>query len=112
MGDRDPTDFERRVYAATCRIPPGYVSTYALVAQAVRCGSAQAVGQALRRNPFAPQVPCHRVIATGLTLGGFQGKREGTALRAKRALLKGEGVTFDAQGRLTEPRRLFRFAAP
>lgn len=109
MAARPPTAFEQRVYDTICRIPAGRVSTYALVAGAVGCGSTQAVGQALRRNPFAPRVPCHRVIASDLTLGGFRGKRAGAALAAKVRLLAREGVAFDARGRLAEPARLFRF---
>lgn len=108
MASRSPTRFESRVYDATARIPRGRVSTYGDVARAIACGSARAVGQALRRNPFAPRVPCHRVIASDLTLGGFQGRRKGGALRAKRELLAGEGVCFGADGRLLDPARLFR----
>ena len=109
MNTRPPTSFEQSVYDAISRIPRGCVSTYALVARAVGCGAAQAVGQALRRNPDAPRVPCHRVIASDLTLGGFCGRRGGAALRDKRALLAREGVQFDAQGRLADPACVFRF---
>ena len=82
---------------------------HALLARHVRCGSARAVGQALRHNPFAPKVPCHRVIAADLRIGGFCGARDGTQIRRKRALLATEGVTFDAKGRLADPARVFRF---
>jgi methylated-DNA-[protein]-cysteine S-methyltransferase len=108
---RAPTPFEQRVYGVISRIPAGRVSTYGLVAGAIGCGSARAVGQALRRNPFAPRVPCHRVIASDLTLGGFRGMRAGVERRAKRDLLAGEGVRFDGRGRLAELARLFRFDA-
>ena len=106
---RPPTAFEQRVYDAIGRIPAGSVSTYGLVAKAVGCGAVRAVGQALRRNPFAPRVPCHRVIASDLTLGGFRGEREGAALDDKRALLAREGVGFDQRGKLVDPARVFRF---
>lgn len=109
MTVRKPTPFEQRVYDAVSRIPAGQVSTYGLVGRAVGCGSAQAVGQALRRNPYAPQVPCHRVIASTMALGGFRGARTGAELRAKLDLLAGEGVRFDENGRLAEPVRLYRF---
>ena len=104
-----PTLFQQRVYEAIGRIPKGQVTTYALLARHVRCGSARAVGQALRHNPFAPKVPCHRVIAADLRIGGFCGARDGTQIRRKRALLATEGVTFDAKGRLADPARVFRF---
>lgn len=104
------TEFQRRVYEAVSGIPAGRVATYGGVAQAVGTRSARAVGQALRRNPFAPQVPCHRVIAADLTLGGFFGAESGPELVQKRELLAREGVEFDAAGRLREPERLLRVA--
>ncbi|EAQ86850.1 predicted protein [Chaetomium globosum CBS 148.51] len=60
-------------------------------------------GNALRRNPFAPEIPCHRVIATGGTLGGFKGKigrrdGEGITLAEKRMLLRREGVKLEGDG--------------
>lgn len=58
--------------------------------------------QALRRNPFAPVVPCHRVIAASLELGGFQGSWGAgcDSVQKKRRMLGEEGVPFDAEGRL------------
>jgi len=102
------TPFQQRVYAAVSLIPKGKVATYCGVADSLGCGSARAVGQALRANPFAPRVPCHRVIAASLTLGGFQGQREGAAVERKRRLLADEGVVFKA-GKLAEPGRIFLF---
>jgi len=103
------TPFQQRVYDALCEVPRGRVTTYGLLARRIGCGSLRAVGQALRANPFAPRVPCHRVIAGQGTLGGFQGCAQGAAVRRKRALLLAEGVRFDADGRLAEPARLWRF---
>lgn len=97
---REPTAFEQRVYETVKRIPRGKVSTYALVAKKLDCGSSQAIGQALKRNPFAPEVPCHRVVSSARTLGGFNGRREGTELKRKRRMLEDEGVRFDAEGRV------------
>ena len=105
---RQPTEFEKRVFAATCRIPRGYVSTYGILAAELDCGSAQAVGQALKRNPFAPQVPCHRVIASDLRVGGFSGQRDGAKIHTKLRLLREEGVVFK-DGRLADARRLWQF---
>lgn len=99
-----PTDFQERVYAAVCRVPPGRVTTYKAIANYVGCGSCQAVGQALRRNPYAPGVPCHRVIGADLTPGGFGGARGGLRRQEKLRLLEFEGVKF-TNGRLAEPWR-------
>jgi methylated-DNA-[protein]-cysteine S-methyltransferase len=102
------TPFQQRVYDAVALIPEGRVSTYKAVAARIRCGAPRAVGQALKRNPFAPRIPCHRVIAADLTPGGFQGETEGPVLHRKVSLLKREGVLFE-NGRLVEPGRLFTF---
>lgn len=102
----DPVSpFERRVYAALQKIPPGRVTTYAGLARRIGCGSPRAVGQALRANPFSPHVPCHRVIASDLTPGGFQGQRAGAALARKLCLLAAEGVRFHNNS-LADPARL------
>jgi len=68
------TEFQRRVYRAVCRIPAGQTRSYRWVAERLgRPAAARAVGQALHRNPFAPLVPCHRVIRSDGSLGGFAG---------------------------------------
>lgn len=96
--NRPPTDFETRVFEATRLIPAGKVTTYRELALFLECNSAQAIGQALKRNPFAPQVPCHRVVKTDLSLGGFHGQTEGPWLAKKRRLLTEEGVAFSENG--------------
>ncbi len=88
-------------------MPAGRVITYAALARRIRCRSPRAIGQALRANPFAPEVPCHRVIASDLTPGGFQGRTSGAALAKKLDLLRSEGITFK-NGRLADPRRAIR----
>ncbi|MDD5482659.1 MAG: MGMT family protein [Kiritimatiellae bacterium] len=101
------TRFQMRVYEAVKKIPRGRVTTYKIIAGHIHCASPRAVGQALKRNPFAPEVPCHRVIAADLTPGGFRGKRHGAALRRKLDLLKAEGIKF-RRGRLAEPGRIVK----
>ncbi|MCX7847057.1 MAG: MGMT family protein [bacterium] len=97
--------FDERVYAVVRRVPAGYVTTYKLVAAAVGCGSARAVGQALRRNRRAPEVPCHRVIRSDLRVGGFCGEEVGEQVEMKLALLAAEGVVFEG-GKLAERKRV------
>ncbi len=84
------TEFQRRVYLALLDVPRGETITYGELARRIGCRSAQAVGQALRRNPFAPEVPCHRVVAADGSLGGYNGKRDGEQLEQKRRLLTEE----------------------
>ncbi|MBT3296166.1 MAG: MGMT family protein [Verrucomicrobia bacterium] len=108
--NRPPTEFEEKIYSLILTIPRGKVATYKMVARAIGCGSCQAVGQALKRNPFAPRVPCHRVIASDLSMGGFAGQRSGNEIDNKLRLLEEEGVVF-VEGRLAEPCRLYEFSA-
>ena len=64
--------FHQRVYALARQIPPGETRTYGeLARQLGEPGAARAVGQALGANPFAPVVPCHRVLAADGRSGGF-----------------------------------------
>jgi len=65
-------DFHRRVYEIALAIPPGRTLSYGDIA--MRLGDvalSRAVGQALGRNPFAPVVPCHRVLGAGGKMTGF-----------------------------------------
>ncbi|OGV69046.1 MAG: methyltransferase [Lentisphaerae bacterium RIFOXYA12_FULL_48_11] len=101
----DISDFQRKVYEAVSRIPRGFVSTYGAVAEVIACRSCRAIGQALKRNPFAPAVPCHRVIASDLSIGGFQGKSGGASILRKIKLLKQEGIVF-RNGRLADSSRI------
>lgn len=106
---REPTAFEEKVYDAVRLIPRGRVTTYRLLGQAIGCGSSRAIGQALKRNIYAPEVPCHRIIRSDLSIGGFGGDTDGPEIQRKLQLLQGEGVLFDQRGILTEPGRLYSF---
>ncbi len=68
---RLPT-YTQKVLKATSRIPLGYVASYGSIAQAVG-GGPRAVGNVMASNPFAPIVPCHRVVKSDFTLGGYGG---------------------------------------
>jgi methylated-DNA-[protein]-cysteine S-methyltransferase len=63
-------NFTQKVLKATQAIPAGYVTTYGAIAQTVG-GGPRAVGNAMACNLFAPIVPCHRVVKSDLTLGGY-----------------------------------------
>lgn len=87
--------FDRRVYEVVREIPPGRTLTYGEVAGKVgEPGAAQAVGQAMGRNPFPPIVPCHRVIAAGRKVGGFSARG---GARSKLRMLETEGVFLEPQ---------------
>ena len=84
------TDFQRKVYLELLNVPEGKTITYGELARRIGCRSAQAVGQALKRNPFAPDVPCHRVIASDGSIGGFHGQTSGEMIELKKELLSRE----------------------
>lgn len=102
------TDFQMQVYEACKDIPEGMVSTYKYLAEAIGCNSSRAVGQALKRNPFAPEVPCHRVIKTDLSLGGFFGVDTGPEVERKKKRLEAEGIIF-ADGKLEDKSLIYSF---
>lgn len=85
--DQTITEFQRKVYLELLKVPRGETISYGELAKRIGCKSAQAVGQALKKNPFAPDVPCHRVIAKDGSIGGFHGQREGEMIEKKRRLL-------------------------
>jgi len=91
------TPFQRQVYLALLKVPKGKVTTYNLIAKYLN-SSPRAVGNALRTNPYAPQVPCHRVIKADLSIGGFRGSTGACAdINDKIQLLKEEGVIVDGK---------------
>ncbi|MCK4851994.1 MAG: MGMT family protein [Candidatus Omnitrophica bacterium] len=81
------TVFQKKVLTAVMDIPRGEVRSYAWVAAKINSRACRAVGQALRRNPLAPHVPCHRVISSDGAIGGYSG-----GPRRKRRLLRAEGA--------------------
>lgn len=94
------TPFRRRVYRTLLSVPPGRWTTYATMSAYLGSGP-RAIGNAMRTNPFPPAVPCHRVLATDRTLGGYKGawNNGGEYSVEKRKLLVEEGVEFDEKGR-------------
>ena len=87
------TPFQQKVWAALRTIPRGEVRTYADIAiQIGHPSSARAVANACGKNPYAPEVPCHRVIRSDGSIGGYSA--EGGSEK-KRAMLREEGVHID-----------------
>lgn len=88
------TVFAEKVYSLCSQIPRGKVSTYGRIALTIN-SSPRAVGQALRCNPFAPKVPCHRVVSSEGKIGGFMGMTAGKEIERKIGLLEKEGVRVE-----------------
>jgi len=77
-------DYAQKVLRCVSSVPVGYVTTYGEVAKAM-FGSPRAVGRVMATNPFPPLVPCHRVVRSDFTLGGF-----GLGVAAKWEILQRE----------------------
>ena len=86
------TKFQLKVWAYLKKIPHGSVKTYSQVAKGIgKPLAVRAVANAIGRNPYPPKIPCHRVIRSDGSLGGYPGKG---GIKTKKMLLKKEGVTL------------------
>ncbi|MCJ1302148.1 methylated-DNA--protein-cysteine methyltransferase [Hypocenomyce scalaris] len=112
------TTYRKRVLTLLTQVPRGQYTTYKALANALAnlalshdekrktnaksVGCARAIGSAMRNNPFAPVVPCHRVVAADGQIGGFKGDwgEEGRFVREKKRLLREEGVRFNEHERV------------
>ena len=84
------TKFQQKVWKYLRRIPRGKVKTYKQVAIAIKSPkSARAVANACGKNPYAPKIPCHRVIRSDGGLGGYSGRG---GIKTKLRLLRSEKV--------------------
>ncbi len=90
MKNKGMSEFQIKVLLATMRIPKGEVVTYKELAKMIGKPKAyRAVGTALKNNPLAPQIPCHRVVKSDGTLGNYSAPG-GT--KKKRSMLRAEGA--------------------
>jgi len=81
--------FDEKVWVLMKKIPRGRVSTYKLIARKLNSHAYRAVGQACKRNPYAPKVPCHRVVESSGKVGNYSGSG---GVKRKIQLLKNEGI--------------------
>ena len=86
------TAFQTKVWNYLKKIPRGSVKTYSQVAKDIgKPLAVRAVANAIGKNPYAPKIPCHRVIRSDGSLGGYSGKG---GIKTKKLLLKREGITL------------------
>ena len=94
MPNSKPTQFQKDVWEAIDRIPFGETRTYKELASSIGHPKAyRAVANACGKNPNPVSTPCHRVISSDGTIGGYSGKG---GIKKKKALLKKEGILFDS----------------
>ena len=79
--------FNEKCYELLSKVPKGKVTTYQELAKALNTKAYRAVGNAMNKNPYAPKVPCHRVVNSNGNLGGFA-----QGLNKKIELLRKEGI--------------------
>ena len=85
------TPFQIKVWEALKTIPRGETRTYLQIAQQIgKPKSVRAVANAIGKNPYAPEIPCHRVVRTDGSLGGYSGPG---GIETKIRLLREEGVS-------------------
>src|SRR3989344_467082 len=101
-------NFNNKVYDLCRKIPKGKVTTYKILAEKLNTKAYRAVGQALMNNPFSPEVPCHRVIASSGDVYGFKGKLNGKAIKEKIFILTSEGIEIKDK-KIDIRKFLFRF---
>ncbi|MBT4857905.1 MGMT family protein [archaeon] len=88
------TEFSDNVYELLRQVPPGKVTTYKELANALNSSAYRAIGQIMKNNPDAPNTPCHRCVSTNGTIGGFNGQNSGLEVIRKKKILESEGITF------------------
>jgi methylated-DNA-[protein]-cysteine S-methyltransferase len=100
----DGMTFNQRAWALCARVPKGKVTTYAEIARGLGSPRAsRAVGNAMNKNPYAPGVPCHRVVGSNGALTGYAG-----GLPKKAEMLEKEGVDVRS-GRRVATSDVYRF---
>lgn len=89
--------FYQKVWKACAEIPKGEVRTYGQLAKSIgHPKAARAVGQALAANPFAPTIPCHRVVGATGALTGYSARG---GIQRKKSMLLEEGYVFPSDTR-------------
>lgn len=103
------TALQEKTYKLLKKVPRGRVTTYKAIARALHTKAYRAIGQFMRTNPYAPTVPCHRVVASDGTIGGFMGKKSGKEIERKIRMLRAEGIKITGKKLDDFPRVLYTF---
>ncbi len=101
--------FNDKAYDLLRKVPQGRVTTYKEIAHALGTKAYRGVGQAMKKNPYAPEVPWHRVVSSSGRIGGFEGHTSGSSIQRKIKMLKAEGVEIDGGKIKNFEKILFRY---
>jgi methylated-DNA-[protein]-cysteine S-methyltransferase len=96
---------EEKIYCKLLQVPIGYVTTYGELAKAINLKNGQRiVGQIMKKNPFPVIVPCHRVVKSNGTIGGYA-----YGLERKKYMLSKEGLKINDNKILNFKKNIFHF---
>ena len=96
---------EEKIYEKLLQVPSGYVTTYGDLAKAINLKNGQRiVGQIMKKNPFPVIIPCHRVVKSDGTVGGFA-----YGIEIKKHMLLKEGLKINNNKLSDFKKNLFRF---
>ncbi len=104
MSIKNNSSFNEKCYSILRKVPKGKVTTYKEIAKKLNSKAYRAVGNAMNKNPYAPEVPCHRVVNSDGRIGGFA-----SGARKKIEMLKREGVEIDKNNKIDLKKYLYRF---
>jgi len=96
-------NFNERCYTVLRKVPKGKVTTYKAIAHALKSRAYRAVGNATNKNPYAPKVPCHRVVKSNGDVGGFA-----SGAKKKIFMLRKECIEIK-KGKINLSRYLYKF---
>ena len=95
--------FQEKCYSILKKVPTGYVVTYKEIAKKLNSKAYRAIGTAMNKNPYAPEVPCHRVVNSDGKVGGFA-----YGQKKKIQMLKKEGIEIK-NNKIDLKKYLFKF---
>lgn len=112
------SDSQQKIYSLLQRVPKGRVTTYKELAVAIGTKAYRLVGRYMGENPYPymtcsdlkTRIPCHRVVSSNGTIGGFMGSSTGNHIKQKIAMLRSEGVRIQANKVQDFARILYTFA--
>ena len=95
--------FQEKVWELIGQIPKGKVTTYSIIAKKINSKAYRAVGNACHHNPFAPRIPCHHVVRSDGSIGGYSSGTE-----KKIELLEKEGIQIK-NGKVVNFKKLLHY---
>ncbi len=98
--------FQEKVWELIKKVPKGKITTYKIIAEKLGTKAYRAVGTTCAKNPYAPIVPCHRVVNSNGSVGNFSARG---GMKAKINLLKKEGIEIKNNYIVSFKEKLFKF---